>query len=314
MNILVTGGAGFIGSHFILHMLKNYNNYNIINLDKLTYAANLKNLIEVENHKNYTFLKSDINDSSFLKKVFQEYDINIVVNFAAETHVDRSIKDPALFLKTNVMGTENLLRHSVKKGIQKFIQISTDEVYGSLGPIGFFNEKSHLNPNSPYAASKASADLLVRSYQKTYGLNINITRCTNNYGPHQHSEKLIPLIISRALQNNSIPVYGDGENIRDWLYVKDHCSAIDAVLHHGESGEIYNIGVNNEWKNIDLVRLILGYLGKSSKLIEYVDDRLGHDFRYAIDSSKIKTLGWEPKVEFEKGILNTINWFMSKVY
>ena len=322
-NILVTGGAGFIGSNFIKYMLEKYT-YRIINLDLLTYAGNLANLKEVEEHPLYTFLKGDIRDRQLLDKVFNEYEIDTVVNFAAESHVDRSIVDPEVFLTTNVLGTQALLdvakkywklnnedkySRAFKSGV-KFLQVSTDEVYGSLGVEGLFTEQTPLAPNSPYSASKASADMIVRAYYETFGMPINITRCSNNYGPNQFPEKLIPLMFRNATQGKSLPVYGDGMQIRDWLYVEDHCSAIDTVLHKGEVGEIYNIGGNNEKANIDIIKGILNRLNMSDELITYVKDRPGHDRRYAIDNSKITTqLGWQPKYTFEEGMKKTIEWY-----
>lgn len=313
MNILVTGGAGFIGSHFIIHMLKKCKDCKIVNFDVLTYAANKDFLKKIENNPNYLFVQGSICNDEIVSRIIEENNITHIVNFAAESHVDRSIKNPIPFLETNVLGTEVLLRKAVKYNIEKFIQVSTDEVYGSLGDSEYFTEESPLKPNSPYSASKASADLIVRTYYKTYGLNVNITRCSNNYGPHQHPEKLIPLTILKALKNEKIPIYGSGKNVRDWIYVKDHCQAIDLVLQKGQSGEIYNIGTNNEWRNIDLVKLILKQLGKSEKLIEFVDDRLGHDYRYAIDSSKMKnSLGWKYETSFTDKINETIEWYVQK--
>lgn len=308
-TILVTGGAGFIGSNFVKYMISKEES-KIINYDALTYAGNLENLKEVESHPYYTFIKGDIVDRSKVEEVFKNYRIDYVINFAAESHVDRSIKDPDIFVKTNVLGTQVLLDVSRKFGIKKFIQISTDEVYGSLGPEGYFTEESPLAPNSPYSASKAGADMLVRAYFKTYGLPVNITRCSNNFGPHQHPEKFIPTVILNALQDKPIPIYGDGQNIRDWLYVEDHCRAIELVLKKGRIGEVYNIGGNNEWRNIDIAKLILKLLGKPESLIQFVADRPGHDRRYAIDSSKIKKeLGWKVEYRFEKALLKTIEWY-----
>lgn len=325
-HILVTGGAGFIGSNFIEYMLAKYP-YKIINLDLLTYAGNLDNLKKVEGHPRYTFIKGDIRDKAILEHLFKAYSIDTVINFAAESHVDRSIDDPTVFLTTNVMGTQALLdtakkywklepnnRYSktYKEGV-KFIQISTDEVYGTLGPMGFFTEETPLAPNSPYSASKASGDLIVRAYYETYGMPINITRCSNNYGPYQHTEKLIPLMITHCKADKRLPVYGDGMQVRDWLYVEDHCSAIDTVLHKGKIGEVYNIGGNNEKTNIDIVKLILNVFNKSEVLIEYVADRPGHDRRYAIDNTKITSeLGWQPKYSFEEGISFTIKWYIER--
>ncbi|MDI6644801.1 MAG: dTDP-glucose 4,6-dehydratase [Methanobacteriaceae archaeon] len=308
-KVIITGGAGFIGSNFVRYMLNNYSNYKIINLDALTYCGNLENLRGVENNPNYTFIKGDIKDKDLVNEIVKNSDY--IINFAAESHVDRSIKDPEIFIKTNILGTQNLLENSRRYGIDKFIQVSTDEVYGSLGEKGYFSEDTPLAPNSPYSASKAGADLMVRAYHKTYKLPINITRCSNNYGPYQFPEKLIPLMISNALENRELPVYGDGMNIRDWLHVYDHCTAIDLVMHHGQIGEIYNIGGNNEKTNIEIVKLILDHLGKEESLIKYIKDRPGHDRRYAIDSTKIrKELGWIPKYNFETGIKETIKWYL----
>ncbi|MZK52792.1 dTDP-glucose 4,6-dehydratase [Clostridium beijerinckii] len=323
-NILVTGGAGFIGSNFVKHMLATYN-YKIINLDLLTYAGNLENLKEVQDHPNYTFIKGDIRDRKLVNSIFEEYKITQVVNFAAESHVDRSIEDPEIFLLTNVLGTqalidaakanwkvdpENKYSKEYKKDV-KFLQVSTDEVYGTLDATGMFKETTPLAPNSPYSASKTSADLIVRAYNETFGLPINITRCSNNYGPYQFPEKLIPLMINNCKKNSKLPVYGDGMQIRDWLHVKDHCTGIDTVFHKGKIGEVYNIGGNNEKANIEIVKLILKELGKSEELIKYVKDRPGHDRRYAIDNTKITTeLGWSPSYTFEQGIRETIKWYI----
>ncbi|WP_028595318.1 dTDP-glucose 4,6-dehydratase [Paenibacillus assamensis] len=310
MRLLVTGGAGFIGSNFIRFMLNKYPNYQITNVDALTYAGNLGNLKSVFENSNYTFVKADITDVSAIEKLFQD-GIDVVVNFAAESHVDRSIVDPGIFVKTNVQGTQVLLEASKRYKIGKYVQVSTDEVYGSLGKTGLFTEETPLSPNSPYSASKAGGDLLVRAYYETFDLPINITRCSNNYGPFHFPEKLIPLVITKALANQEIPLYGDGLNIRDWLYVEDHCSAIDLVIHKGANGEIYNIGGNNERTNIQIVKFILQELGKPESLIRYVEDRLGHDRRYGIDASKITTkLGWKPKHNFETGIKETIRWYL----
>jgi len=310
MKLLVTGGAGFIGSNFVLYMLKKYPDYQIINLDALTYAGNLENLKSVENHPNYRFIKGDISDRNAVERAF-ELGVDVVVNFAAESHVDRSILDPGIFVQANVMGTQVLLDAAKAHGITKFIQVSTDEVYGSLGETGLFSETTPLAPNSPYSASKAGGDLLVRAYHETFGLPVNITRCSNNYGPYQFPEKLIPLMIANALDGKSLPVYGDGLNIRDWLYVEDHCSAIDLVLHSGRDGEVYNIGGNNERTNLVIIQTILAALGKSEDLITFIQDRPGHDRRYGIDASKITTeLGWQPKHNFESGIQETIQWYL----
>lgn len=324
-NILVTGGAGFIGSNFIRYMMKQYR-YRIINLDLLTYAGNLDNLKDIEESNQYHFIKGDIRDRKCVEEIFEKYAIDAVVNFAAESHVDRSIEDPDLFLSTNVHGTQVLLDtakkywklnpqdkycRSYKQGV-RYLQVSTDEVYGSLGLEGMFTEESPLAPNSPYSASKTSADLFVRAYHETFGLPMNITRCSNNYGPYQFPEKLIPLMINNCLNNKPLPVYGDGMQIRDWLYVEDHCVAIDTVLHKGKDGEIYNIGGNNEKANIEIVKLIIDKLEKNKELIKYIEDRPGHDRRYAIDNSKItKELGWQPSHTFEEGIQYTIEWYLN---
>lgn len=311
-KILVTGGAGFIGSNFVRYMLNKYQDYKIVNLDLLTYAGNIKSLDDIKDNPNYLFVKGDIADNKLVDKIVSENKINVIINFAAESHVDRSITNPDIFVKTNVLGTQNLLEVAKKYKIEKFFQISTDEVYGSLGKTGFFTEKTPLSPNSPYSASKASADLLVMAYHHTFGLNVNITRCSNNYGPYQFPEKLIPLFITNALDNKQVPLYGDGLNVRDWLFVEDHCSAIDTVLHKGKNGEIYNVGGNNEKTNKYITDTILKYLGKDSSLIKYVADRLGHDRRYAIDATKIKEeLGWQPQYKFEQAIEKTIEWYLN---
>lgn len=312
-KMLITGGAGFIGSNFIHYILSKYNDYQVINLDKLTYAANLDNLKDIEDNKNYRFIHGDIADQEFIFKLFENEKFDIVINFAAESHVDNSILNPQIFTITNILGTQVLLDACRKYNIKRFHQVSTDEVYGEL-PLDdksiLFTEKTPLNPSSPYSASKASADMLVKSYYRTYSLPITISRCSNNYGPYQHLEKLIPLMISKAINNDNLPVYGNGLNVRDWLHVYDHCTAIDLIIHEGKIGEIYNIGGNNEKSNIDVVKIILKELGKSEKLIKYVNDRPGHDLRYAIDSTKIKTsLNWKPVYSFEKGILDTIKWY-----
>lgn len=292
-------------------MFKQHPEYHIINLDALTYAGNLDNLIDIQKLPNYRFIKGNIADAQLVEHVFEEYQPDVVVNFAAESHVDRSITDPSIFIRTNVLGTQVLLDAAKKFGVKKYIQISTDEVYGTLGETGLFSETTPLAPNSPYSASKAGADLLVRAYHETYGLPVNITRCSNNYGPYHFPEKLIPLMITNALYDQPLPVYGDGLHIRDWLYVEDHCSAIDLVLHNGTNGEIYNVGGNNERTNIDIVKRILKELGKPESLIKYVADRPGHDRRYGIDATKIrKELGWRPKYDFESGIKKTIQWYL----
>lgn len=308
MKLLVTGGAGFIGSCFIRSLLNDYPDYEVVNLDLLTYAGNTENLKDIENKENYSFIHGDICDKELVQDLMRRVDC--CINFAAESHVDRSIKNPDVFIKTNVLGTHNLLNAAKRSKISRFIQVSTDEVYGSLGETGYFTETTSLNPNSPYSASKASADLLVRSYYKTYKMPVLITRCSNNYGPYQFPEKLIPLFISNIIWDKQVPVYGNGLNVRDWLYVYDHCSAIKAVLHNGKEGEVYNIGGNSEKTNIEITKLILKELNKPETLIKYVEDRLGHDRRYAIDSSKIKNeLGWQPSIDFERGISITIKWY-----
>jgi dTDP-glucose 4,6-dehydratase len=309
VRILVTGGCGFIGSNFIHYMLERYE-YEIVNLDKLTYAGNLENLKDVEHDQRYTFVKGDIADRVLLGKIF-ERKFDVIVNFAAESHVDRSILDPSDFIKTNVFGTYNLLEMAKEKGVGKFIQISTDEVYGSLGPEGKFTEETPLSPSSPYSASKASADLLAMAYYRTYGLPVIITRCSNNYGPYQFPEKLIPLMITNALEDKELPVYGDGKNIRDWIHVYDHARAIDLVIHRGKAGEIYNIGADNERTNIEIVQMLLDILGKPHSLIRFVKDRPGHDRRYAIEAEKIKKeLGFKVQVDFTTGLKETVKWYI----
>ncbi len=311
-NFLVTGGAGFIGSNFIHYILNKYPDYRIVNFDKLTYAGNLENLKSVESNPNYKFIKGDICDKEAVANVLQKYQIDTVVNFAAESHVDRSILGATIFIQTNVLGTQVLLELAKEHGVEKFLQVSTDEVYGSLGSSGKFTEDSPLHPNSPYAASKTGADLLALAYQHTFGIPVLITRCSNNYGPYQFPEKLIPLMIANALNDKPLPVYGNGTNVRDWLHVLDHCEAIDVVLHKGKIGEVYNIGGNNEWKNIDIVKLLLAKLNKPESLITFVKDRPGHDLRYAIDASKIKNeLNWQPRYTFEEGITETIEWYLN---
>jgi dTDP-glucose 4,6-dehydratase len=311
MNILVTGGAGFIGSNFIRYILEKYPEYRVINLDKLTYAGNLENLSGVDKDPRYAFEKGDVCDKSRVQLCVVRYEIDMIVHFAAESHVDRSILGASEFVQTNIAGTNVLLEVAKEMKIKRFLQVSTDEVYGSLGATGLFTEETPLHPNSPYSASKASADMLALAYQHTFGVPILITRCSNNYGPYQFPEKLIPLMIANALNDKPLPVYGDGKNVRDWLHVKDHCSAIDTVLHRGRIGEVYNIGGNNEKPNIEIVKLILQNLGKPESLITYVEDRLGHDRRYAIDSSKIQNeFGWKPVYTFESGIEETIKWYV----
>ncbi|SDN34737.1 dTDP-glucose 4,6-dehydratase [Paenibacillus sp. yr247] len=310
MKILITGGAGFIGSNFVHYMLDRYPSYEIINLDSLTYAGNLENLLSIQENSQYTFVKGDIINTELVYSLFDQ-GIDTVVHFAAESHVDRSILEPDVFVKTNVLGTQVLLEAARRYAVKKFVHVSTDEVYGTLSETGLFTEETPLAPNSPYSASKAGSDLLVRAYHETFGLPINITRCSNNYGPYQFPEKLIPLMIANALNDKSLPVYGDGLNIRDWLYVEDHCSAIDLVLHKGINGEVYNIGGNNERTNIQIIQTILRELGKPESLIQFVKDRPGHDRRYGIDATKItKDLGWQPKHNFETGIHETIRWYL----
>jgi dTDP-glucose 4,6-dehydratase len=310
-NILVTGGAGFIGSNFINHILEVRDDYNIINLDRLTYAGNLENLTECEGRANYHFVKGDITNSELVEYLFKKYKIKYVINFAAESHVDRSILGSEVFFRTNVIGTNVLLEIAKKYEVEKFLQVSTDEVYGSLGPEGLFTELTPLAPNSPYSSSKASADLMALSYYHTYGFPVVITRCSNNYGPYQFPEKLIPLMLINCMNNKKLPVYGDGMNVRDWIYVIDHNKAIDLVFEKGRVGEVYNIGADKEMPNIEIVKLVIKYLNKSEDLIQFVKDRPGHDRRYAIDSTKIQTeLGWRPEHSFEEAIQQTIDWYI----
>lgn len=310
-NVLVTGGAGFIGSNFINHLLSKRDDLKIINVDSLTYAGNLENLKQSEVHPNYTFEKIDITDRESINNIFEKYNIDNVINFAAESHVDRSILGSEVFFKTNVMGTNVLLETAKRFGIEKFLQVSTDEVYGSLGPKGKFSESTPIDPNSPYSSSKASADLMALSFHRTYDLPVVVTRCSNNYGPYQFPEKLIPLMILNSLNDKKLPVYGDGLNIRDWIYVIDHNKAVELVWEKGRVGDVYNIGADQEMTNIDIIKLILGYLNKSEDLIEFVKDRPGHDRRYAIDSTKIENeLGWKPEYKFEKAIEKTIDWYL----
>lgn len=323
-NILITGGAGFIGSHVVRRFVNQYGDYAIYNLDALTYAGNLENLVDIQNEPNYTFIKGDITDEPFISNLFQKYQFDGVIHLAAESHVDRSIEDPMAFVKTNVIGTVNLLNAARKQWAnnfegKRFYHVSTDEVYGSLGAEGLFTETTPYDPNSPYSASKASSDHFVRAYGETYGLPYVITNCSNNYGPNHFPEKLIPLFIHNIINNQSLPVYGDGNYTRDWLFVKDHAIAIDLVFHQGKNHETYNIGGFNEWKNIDLVKVLCQIMdaklgrasGESAKLITYVKDRPGHDLRYAIDANKInKELGWYPSVTFEQGLEITIDWYL----
>ena len=314
MTTIVTGGAGFIGSNFIFHMLHKYPDDRIVCLDKLTYAGNLSTLAPVMEKENFRFVKLDICDREGVCRLFEEEHPDVVVNFAAESHVDRSIEDPGIFLQTNIMGTAVLMDACRVYGIQRYHQVSTDEVYGDLPldrPDLFFTEDTPIHTSSPYSSSKAGADLLVLAYHRTYGLPVTISRCSNNYGPYHFPEKLIPLMITNALNDQSLPVYGDGLNVRDWLYVQDHCKAIDLIVHKGRVGEIYNVGGHNEMKNIDIVKLICKELGKSESLIQYVSDRKGHDRRYAIDPTKIhKELGWLPETTFADGIHKTIQWYL----
>lgn len=314
MTIIVTGGAGFIGSNFIFYMLKKHADYRIVCLDKLTYAGNLSTLASIADNPSFRFVKADICDKQAVEKLFEEEKPDIIVNFAAKSHVDRSIEDPGIFLKTNILGTQTLMDACRKYGIKRYHQVSTDEVYGDLPldrPDLFFTEETPIHTSSPYSASKASADLLVLAYHRTYGLPVTISRCSNNYGPYHFPEKLIPLMIANALNDKPLPVYGKGENVRDWLYVEDHCKAIDLIIHNGRVGEVYNIGGHNEMKNIDIVKLICKELGKSEDLITYVADRKGHDMRYAIDPTKIHNeLGWLPETKFADGIKKTIAWYL----
>ncbi|KRM08010.1 dTDP-glucose 4,6-dehydratase [Liquorilactobacillus ghanensis DSM 18630] len=310
MNLLVTGGAGFIGSNFIHYMLDKYADLQIVDLDLLTYAGNIHNLDDLKDDSRHIFVKGNIVNRELVAYLIKQYQIDAIVNFAAESHVDRSILHPEVFVETNVQGTLALLDTAKKLNVGKYLQVSTDEVYGTLGQEGYFKETTSLAPNSPYSASKASADLLVRAYFETYGLNVNITRCSNNYGPYQFPEKLIPLMTSNGMDGKKLPIYGDGKNIRDWLHVSDHCKAIDLVLHKGRPGEVYNVGGHNEHTNNEIVHLIIKQLGLSENEIEYVKDRLGHDRRYAIDPTKIETeLGWKPEYTFDRGIKETVDWY-----
>jgi len=325
MNILITGGAGFIGSHVVRRFVNRYPDYKIINLDLLTYAGNLANISDIQNRSNYSFVKADIRDLDAMRTIFEEHQITHVVHLAAESHVDRSIADPLVFIKTNVIGTGNLLQAAKEywKGNydeKLFYHVSTDEVYGSLGDEGFFYETTAYDPRSPYSASKAGSDHLVRAWHHTYGMPVVISNCSNNYGPYQFPEKLIPLFINNIIHEKALPVYGKGINVRDWLFVEDHAAAIDLILHKGVHGETYNIGGHNEWKNIDLIRLLIKLTdeklgraeGSSEKLISYVTDRAGHDLRYAIDATKIKNeLGWVPSLQFEEGLGKTIDWYLN---
>ncbi|MEW6510890.1 MAG: dTDP-glucose 4,6-dehydratase [Bacteroidota bacterium] len=311
-SVLVTGGAGFIGSNFVRYFLNSHPGVRLVNYDKLTYAGNLENLRDVEDHGQYVFVRGDICDRDAVSAAMKKFSVDTVVHFAAESHVDRSIKGAAVFVTTNVLGTQVLIDASREAQVERFVHVSTDEVYGSLGEQGKFTESTPLHPNSPYAASKAASDLLVLAAAHTFGFPAVISRCSNNYGPHQFPEKLIPLMIANALDGKPLPVYAKGLNVRDWLYVLDHCSAIDAILQRGQTGEVYNVGGNNEWRNIDVVRLLLRLLGKPESLITYVTDRPGHDLRYAMDASKITAeIGWRPSVTFEKGLAATVEWYRS---
>jgi len=314
MKLLITGGAGFIGGNFLHYMIKKYPKYHFVCLDLLTYAGNLETLAPIMDAQNFKFIKGDISNRAFIFNLFSIEQFDVVINFAAESHVDRSITDPGLFIRTNVLGTNVLLDASITYRVRRYHQVSTDEVYGDLPldrPDLLFTEKTPLHTSSPYSASKASGDLLCLAYYRTYQLPVTISRCSNNYGPYHYPEKLIPLMIIKALNNESLPIYGKGENIRDWLHVDDHCSAIDLIIHQGKIGQVYNIGGHNERTNLEVVKTILNELGKSEKLIEYVKDRPGHDLRYAIDSTKIRQeLGWIPTFHFETGLKQTINWYM----
>ncbi len=312
-TIVVTGGAGFIGSNFVRMVLEEHPDVKVVNLDSLTYAGNLENLKGYMDHPRHTFVKGDICDAERVTRIIDEHGVDAIINFAAESHVDRSLVEPGVFIETNVKGTLTLLKLALEKKLERFVQISTDEVYGSLGPEGFFTETTPLSPNSPYSASKASADMLVQAFGHSWGLRYNITRCSNNYGPYQFPEKMIPLMINNALNDKELPVYGDGLYVRDWLYVYDHCTAVWKVLTEGRPNTVYNIGGNNEKTNLEVVGLILKRLNKPESLIRHVKDRPGHDRRYAIDSSKMMSeLGWKPSVSFEEGIAQTIDWYLSQ--
>jgi len=307
MNLLITGGAGFIGSNFIRYILNKYPDYRVINLDKLTYAGNLENLRDIENNPNYAFVKGDICNEKIVDQIVSRKP-DAIINFAAETHVDRSIMNAQDFIKTDILGTQTLLEAAKKYSIQKYIQISTDEVYGAI-KTGSFTEKSPLRPNNPYSASKTGADLMVRAYAKTFGLPVIVTRSSNNFGPYQYPEKIIPLFVTNLLEGKKVPIYGDGQQIRDWIYVIDNCQGIDYILHHGQIGEIYNIGNSNEKTNLEITKIILEQLGKDESYIEYVKDRPGHDWRYSLDSTKLQNLGWRPRYQFEEAMAKTIQWY-----
>jgi dTDP-glucose 4,6-dehydratase len=309
MNLLVTGGAGFIGSNFIRHMLGAHPDYNIVNLDSLTYAGNLNNLKDCDTNPRYTFIRGDICDHALVNTVMEKQDIDTVVHFAAESHVDRSIADASVFVKTNVLGTHTLLEAAKRQKVQRFVHISTDEVYGSIRK-GSFRETDNLSPSSPYSSSKAGSDLLALSYYTTFNLPVIVTRCTNNFGPYQFPEKLIPLFVTNLMDGNKVPIYGTGKNIRDWIHVQDHCRAIDFLLDKGSSGEIYNIGGENEKTNLEITEKILTFLKKDDSIIEYVKDRPGHDFRYSLNCSKLRALGWKPSQSFEEGLRDTVSWYV----
>lgn len=313
MRLLVTGGLGFIGSNFIRQMLVEHPDDSIVNLDKVTYAGNPENLKDLAGDPRYTFIRGDICDPDLVGSVFREHRIDAVVHFAAESHVDRSIHDASVFVRTNVLGTHVLLEGALNHGVERFVHVSTDEVYGSIRS-GSFRETDNLNPSSPYSASKAASDLLARSYYTTHDLPVIVTRCTNNFGPYQYPEKLIPLFVTNLLDGKKVPVYGTGKNVRDWIYVLDHCRAIDFVLRHGEPGEIYNIGGDNEKSNLEITEGILGALGKDESMIEYVRDRPGHDWRYSLDSSKLRAMGWEPEFDFEAALQATVEWYVENAW
>jgi len=311
MKILVTGGAGFIGSNFVLHLMRAYPSYRVVNLDKLTYAGNLENLRDIEGDPRYSFVKGDIGDGQLIEEILKD-GVDAIVNFAAESHVDRSILEPAPFIRTNILGTHVLLEAARARSIKRYLQVSSDEVYGSLGPSGLFTEESPLKPNNPYSASKASADLLVLAYHHTFGFPALISRCSNNYGSYQFPEKFIPLTITNALEEKHIPVYGDGLQIRDWIHVKDHCKGLDLLLHRGQAGKVYNIGGIKDVPNLEIARKILTFMGKPNSLLTFVKDRPGHDKRYAIDSSLIeREMGWKPKVALDEGLKDTIGWYIN---
>jgi len=309
MKILVTGGAGFIGSNFIRHLMSSHPGYKIVNVDTLTYAGNLDNLRGIDTDLRYTFVKGDICDSNLINTILEKHEIDTIVHFAAESHVDRSIADASVFVRTNVLGTHTLLDAARRHAIRKFIHISTDEVYGSI-PEGSFKETDILTPSSPYSSSKAGSDLLALSYFTTYNLPVIVTRCTNNFGPYQYPEKLIPLFVTNLIDGKKVPVYGTGKNIRDWIHVNDHCRAVDFLLHKGKTGEIYNIGGGSEKTNLEITEKILELLRKDESMIEYVTDRPGHDFRYSLDCSKLRSLGWKPGYSFEEGLQDTVTWYM----